>query len=949
MVEKFIEDLKNLSKECFDYYYDRNTILFLGLVKLIDGVSRKNKSEMRDRYLELMKEYDIKDNVLFEIYPRYKEMNKINFNYLSAAEKELYLLEPTSNGLNVSYDKFMKFDDYYIESICNWNFVKKLYSESEYINGNSLNFFNIYPYDLDSYSNESFEIEEYFKGFDIKTFSLLFYLGRAVHIQIKDDYSSDVFEKLNNIQIDETIYSEEKFRDFLSHFIIKSYFGEAIEDSFLFIFSLFNMDAINETESKVFMPSTNNFYIIGHFINYIFSKKSDYDLKVFTNINRFSFRDRLLFNFISTINHTEQVNDDFLNCIDMILSNNDIMEYPIVLEHFKKDDINPISLVSCIDSDYINSDNFNNILKNDYLDSIFLLKDHEPMLVLNSKKIEDRENKFLLFYGLENNHPDEQFDLILNSFKYYQETKFSKLIYNHNISDDSLKNNFNLNNLMYDKFRKVHNIDYDELTLKKSFDNEDMEVCCLGDIVNLEAVSFYSNLNNGILYVEEGLDVSNSLILVPELESNWVFTNERIVKSEKDLNHKNNFLLCELTSDCILKEYLFYYLNSDKGLSDLNYFKRSDLGEWEDDLKYIRVPIPDLETQNKIVETARNMDTFFNNMEIFRNDFNKNILNYKPMSKALSEFSCQIKFDELGSVDDMCSNWRVVYNGILWPLAITYLYATKKSNNYLNKKENYIHLFEFYAAFIVIVLISSIPEYRYEDFANEVWSEFKGLSNMTMGNWSYLYSKLNKFYRSHEFDTDIDKSVLMEISSEKYSELFQRILTPKRNKYKGHDSMVQEDDDENLIQAVDELEVYINSNIIQIMKDFSSLKMYYTTGKNDEDDDEGIINQELMILNGPCNPQFYYNITLNLEDRLDSKNLYLYDFSRNSFLKINKSLMKLFKDEDTGEWLLYIFDGYDYRDKKLKGKSKFRCHQRFGKEKWIKDTKFLKDLKKITR
>ena len=958
MVDKFIQDLKNLCNECFheDLAIDNYHILFLGLTKLIDGVSKKSKSEMRHKYLEIMNEYTNEDNVFFEIYPRYKEMDNLNLTYLSGAERELYLLKPTYNGLNVSFDKFRSLDEYFIESICNWNLIKKLYDESISINGDSLNFFNISSYDLYSFSiklveAESFEeideiIDEYFKGFDIKTFTLLSYFEREIFFRIRYSYSWDIFFKLDNIQIDQSIYSEDTFKDFLSEFIFKLYCGDVIEDSFLFIFSLFNMHAINETECKVFIPSSNDFYIICHFINYIFFKKPNYNLKVFTNVNNFSFKERLMLDLISNINDVEEINEEFLNSIDAILSNNDIMEYPIVLDYFKKDNIKPISIVSCINSNYINSDNFNKILKNDYLDSIFLLKDHEPMIVLNSKKLEDRQNKFLLFYGLENNHPDEQFDLILNSFKLYQETKYSKLIFNKNINNDSLKNNFNLNNLMYDKFRKVHNIDYDENTLRKSFDNEDMEVCCLGDITNLEAVSMYSNLNNGMLYMEDDLDLSNSLILVPELDSNWTFTSERIVKSEEDFYQKNNFLLCDLTSECILKEYLFYYLNSDKGLSDLNYFKRSDFGNWENDLKYIRIPIPDIETQNKIVDTARNMDTFFNNIEIFKNDFNKNILNYKPMEKALSEFSCQIKFDELGSLDNMCSNWRVVYNGILWPLAITYLYATKKSNNYLNKKENYINLFEFYAAFIVIVLISAIPEYRYDDLVNEVWTEFRGLDNMTFGNWSFLYKKLNHFYNSHEFDTDIDKSILMNISSEKFYKLFMK-LTPKRNDYKGHNSMVQEDDDENLVKAVKELEVYMNNDIIQIMKAFSNLKMYYTTGKNETKRLKGTITQELMILNGPCNPQFYYEITLDIEDKLDDNYLYLYDSSKNSFLKINDSFMKLFEDEESGEWLLYLFDGYDKFKKKLKGKSKYRCHQRFGKNVWIKDDTYLKNLKEL--
>ena len=45
-----------------------------------------------------------------------------------------------------------------------------------------------------------------------------------------------------------------------------------------------------------------------------------------------------------------------------------------------------------------------------------------------------------------------------------------------------------------------------------------------------------------------------------------------------------------------------------------------------------------------------------------------------------------------------------------------------------------------------------------------------------------------KFYRNNDFVTDIDKSILMNISSEKYLDIFTSLNT-KRNKYKGHDEV----------------------------------------------------------------------------------------------------------------------------------------------------------------
>ena len=318
------------------------------------------------------------------------------------------------------------------------------------------------------------------------------------------------------------------------------------------------------------------------------------------------------------------------------------------------------------------------------------------MVILNSNKPDGRKNKFLIYDGLVNNHADEELDLIVDSYKFFNEEKYSKLFLNENIDNSSFKNHFNLSNLMYDKFSKSHNIEYDkkendEKTLKKSFDNDDIDVC-LGDIANLETMQINYELEDGLLYVKDNLDLKDSLMMIPDFNSNWVYTNERIKIAENPLSNVVSALICELTSKDVLKEFLYYYLNSDRGLSSLNYFKRTG-GNFENDLKYLRIPIPDINTQREIVDTARRMDVFFSNMEIFKNDFNKNILNYEPALRSLSKFTCNIEFDEEYSISDMCSNWRVVYSGILWPLAITYLYATKKSNKNLNKKELYIHLF----------------------------------------------------------------------------------------------------------------------------------------------------------------------------------------------------------------------------------------------------------------
>jgi len=771
MVDDFIQELKNICMDCFNG--SKDYIFFLGLTKLIDNFSRCSKAEMRKEFFKIKEDYNEEGKIFFELFPKYKNLKGIPKSDYSQGEQIIYNLKTTENGLNISFDDFKKldmslrFDNKFLSSINNCDFFKKLYNESYKINKNSLNVYNISFYDLDSFSKEYYNAskllkehddfqaydklqkirDDYFGGFDINIFILLNYFERNIFEKIEIWDSFDVFKRLNKIKIDNSIFEDQnKFECYLSEFIIKV-LGKQFDDNVLFIISLFNMDLINESNSRVFIPGNNHWTFILYFLNTILSKKSfNYNLELFIEKISAPYLVRVLYSLIKNIKFVDEIDGDFLNNIDLIASNENI-EIPNILNHFKNTNINPISLVSSLRYEECNFENFEEILNNDNLDCIFLLKDHDPMVILNSNKPYERKDKFLIYDGLVNNHADEELDLIVDSYKFFNEGKYSKIFLNENIDNSSFKNHFNLSNLMYDKFSKSHNIEYDkkendEKTLKKSFDNDDIDVC-LGDIANLETIRINYKLKDGLISVNDDFDLTNSLLMIPDFNSNWVYTNERIKRTNEYINNVGGALICELTSKYVLKEFLYYYLNSDRGLSSLNYFKRT--GNFENDLKYLRIPIPDIKTQKDIVDTARRMDVFFSNMEIFKNDFNKNILNYEPALRSLSKFTCSIEFDDEYSISDMCSNWRVVYSGILWPLAITYLYATKKSNKNLNKKELYIHLFEFFAAFNVIVLISAIPHYKQEECMEQVWKGLKGFDKATFGTWTFLYGKLNKF------------------------------------------------------------------------------------------------------------------------------------------------------------------------------------------------------------
>ena len=76
-----------------------------------------------------------------------------------------------------------------------------------------------------------------------------------------------------------------------------------------------------------------------------------------------------------------------------------------------------------------------------------------------------------------------------------------------------------------------------------------------------------------------------------------------------------------------------------------------------------------------------------------KNNFQNNILNYERILEDIKEFHGEIEFSqEEYKFTKMDRNWRHVYEGLPWPLAITYLSATRggfenvqKANAYFSK------------------------------------------------------------------------------------------------------------------------------------------------------------------------------------------------------------------------------------------------------------------------
>ena len=289
MVDDFIQELKDICIDCFND--SEKYIFFLGLTKLIDNFSRSSKAEMRKEFFKIKDEYDEEGAIFFELFPKYRNMKGVGKGDYSSFEQYIYNLKTTENGLNTYFEYFNRvylptnFKNELFNSINNCELFKKLYDESSRINKSYLNVYNVSSYDLNSFSKKFYDaskiskdydelqkiVNDYFGGFDINIFILLSNFERNILEDIYCNNSFDVFKKLDEIKLDKSLFEDQnKFECYLSEFIIKL-MGKRFDNSVLFMISLFNMDLINESKSRVLIPGNNNFQFILHFLNTILS------------------------------------------------------------------------------------------------------------------------------------------------------------------------------------------------------------------------------------------------------------------------------------------------------------------------------------------------------------------------------------------------------------------------------------------------------------------------------------------------------------------------------------------------------------------------------------------------------------------------------------------------------------------------------------------------------
>ena len=438
----------------------------------------------------------------------------------------------------------------------------------------------------------------------------------------------------------------------------------------------------------------------------------------------------------------------------------------------------------------------------------------------------------------------------------------------------------------------------------------------LGKIADLKTINFKNN---------------NDSILIATCKS----CTTKLINYNHDISDFKGEIFIEIDNihENILKEYLYEYLSSDNGLDEIKYFSKGNYYITPENIKQVKIPIPPLNVQKEIVKVARESREFFKTVDLLKKEFSSNILDYKHMKSSLDEFKGDIELDnDSGEVIKMSRNWRHAYKGLIWPLAISYLSATRGGFESVEKKDNYLVLFEFIAAFNSIILLSGLPDDVYKKNFDNIWNaRLNVYKQMTFANWVYLSKNLAEVYKNNNFTSQLDEELFEKISSDKILDILEHAKDIRNEE--AHGSHSNSFEAENVI---DILEEYLD-DVFDILEIYSNYKLIYVTG--DLDTSKRSYNHRVILLNGPCAQPIYDNIIF--DNVLFGDSLYLYNPKNNKKLLINDNLMK-FKpvDDNKKRWALFIYHSCD----KKEYNAFYKCFQ--SKEREIKEsiTSLRKDI-----
>ena len=470
----------------------------------------------------------------------------------------------------------------------------------------------------------------------------------------------------------------------------------------------------------------------------------------------------------------------------------------------------------------------------------------------------------------------------------------------HDVKSVESPQNFNLsflNDAMYYKKRQ----DPENLLYKdgeRLIDGE-VEFRRLKKIADLKNI-YYKDDNDSIL-----------IATCKSCKSKLVFYNDDIMDFEGEV-----YIELSNISNMVSIDYLYEYLNSANGMNELLYFSKANSHITPGDIKNVKIPIPPLDVQKEIVKVSRESREFFKSIELLKKEFTSNILDYRHMRNSLNQFRGDIEFNDKNEITALSRSWRHVYKGLIWPLAISYLSATKGGFESVEKKDNYLVLFEFIAAFNTIILLSGLPNKVYEKNFSKIWDSNnpKEYHKMTFGNWVYLSKNLADVYRSNNFTTSLDEELFEKITDDKFLNILEKTNYLRNDESHGSHSNSYEAE-----KVIEKLDIYLE-DIFDILEVYSDYKLIYVTG--DITSAKQKYRHRVISLNGPCAQPIYDDIIFDTV--LPGDSLYLYNPKNNKKLNLKETLIKFAPvEENKKRWALFIYYACD----KNEYKARYRCFQ----------------------
>lgn len=479
-------------------------------------------------------------------------------------------------------------------------------------------------------------------------------------------------------------------------------------------------------------------------------------------------------------------------------------------------------------------------------------------IVKNSKQ---REKVFFAKYSHENA------DILLENF--YNEKSAE------NLSDGFWVNEYVLadSNVSwtYDYFKTI-----ERLKLKK--EKSQHEIKKLSEIVEFK----------------DKFDEFEDVMLIPKKPMEDVIFRSELDDDTDDLD---NYFSCINIDEKVSPQYLRLYLNSNGMKNERNLFSHGTYQRFINKfgLNSLLIEIPDLKTQNQIVETSNLSDKNYQKLKTLFKSFKAEIFNFSDLLNTMKEF-------------DKIQDEDLFYKNLIWPFATSYHIAVKTSADKNTQLENHFKLFEIISAFNSIVLLSALPKdifYEEKEFLfGEECSKFKKVS---FGGWVGLYSRLNRVYRDFDEETyhilPFEPNFYKTITNKKIIQVLNPIIK-KRNE-KSHGGVMPEIFAQKTICELDKF----TNQVFDVLTAYKSLKLIYPTKMEKI---SGLYHINSKILEG--NSYVFDEKEIVTEDDFDSNELYLYNETNHDRLKLNPELIKLIQCPECANWSLYFFNNIGKND-----------------------------------